>query len=80
MEMSAAIPSMRPYAGPGAARFPAILLTAEDSEETKIAARNMGANRLLKPSSPASLRALISTCLVQGSREGSHIDAESATG
>ncbi|WP_421992557.1 PAS-domain containing protein [Qipengyuania sp.] len=61
-------------------KVPAILLTAEDSEETKIAARNMGANRLLKPSSPASLRALISTCLVQGSREGSHIDAESATG
>ncbi len=59
---------------------PAILLTAEDSEETKIAASNMGANRLLKPSSPASLRALIATCLVQGKGDPDHSEAESATG
>ncbi|MBV7264823.1 PAS-domain containing protein [Erythrobacter ani] len=42
---------------------PAILLTAEASEETELAAQRMGANRLLKPSSPAALRALISDCL-----------------
>ncbi len=47
------------------AQPPAILLTAEDSEETDFAAVAMDANRLLKPSSPASLRALISTCLAQ---------------
>ncbi|MEL6878793.1 MAG: PAS-domain containing protein, partial [Pseudomonadota bacterium] len=44
---------------------PAILLTAEDSEETERAAAMMGANRLLKPSSPAALRALISDCLAR---------------
>jgi len=43
----------------------AILLTAEDSEETERAAIAMDANRLLKPSSPASLRALVQTCLTQ---------------
>ncbi|MHA7819124.1 MAG: hybrid sensor histidine kinase/response regulator [Erythrobacter sp.] len=59
---------------------PAILLTAEDSEETKTAASNMAANRLLKPSSPASLRALIATCLVQDRFDPDHSDAESATG
>jgi len=42
---------------------PAILLTAEAGEETEAAAARMGANRLLKPSSPAALRALIATCL-----------------
>jgi CheY-like chemotaxis protein len=47
------------------AQPPAILLTAEDSEETDFAAVAMDANRLLKPSSPAALRALISTCLAQ---------------
>ncbi|MEM6493248.1 MAG: PAS-domain containing protein [Pseudomonadota bacterium] len=47
------------------AQPPAILLTAEDSEETELAAVAMDANRLLKPSSPAALRALISTCLAQ---------------
>lgn len=46
---------------------PSILLTAEASEETELAAITMGANRLLKPISPASLRALISKCLTQGS-------------
>lgn len=47
-------------------RPPAILLTAEDSDETEAAAARMGANRLLKPASPAALRALIATCLAQG--------------
>ena len=47
------------------AQPPAILLTAEASEETELAAVAMNANRLLKPSSPAALRALISTCLAQ---------------
>jgi Na+/proline symporter/signal transduction histidine kinase/CheY-like chemotaxis protein len=47
-------------------RPPAILLTAEASEETELAAARMGANRLLKPSSPAALRALIATALAQG--------------
>lgn len=50
------------------AQPPAILLTAEDSEETEFAAVAMDANRLLKPSSPAALRALISTCLIQRGR------------
>ena len=48
------------------AQPPAILLTAEASEETEFAAVAMDAHRLLKPSSPASLRALISTCLARG--------------
>ena len=47
------------------ANVPAILLTAENSDETEIAASNMRANRLLKPSSPAALRALIANCLAQ---------------
>ncbi|MDJ0979639.1 MAG: PAS-domain containing protein [Erythrobacter sp.] len=49
------------------AQPPAILLTAEASDETEFAAVAMDANRLLKPSSPAALRALISTCLAQSS-------------
>ncbi|UAB77727.1 PAS-domain containing protein [Erythrobacter sp. SCSIO 43205] len=54
-----------------AERPPAILLTAEASEETEAAAQAMGANRLLKPSSPAALRALISGALAKGaSRTG----------
>lgn len=48
------------------ARPPAILLTAEAGEETEAAAKRMGANRLLKPSSPAALRALISDCIARG--------------
>jgi Na+/proline symporter/signal transduction histidine kinase/ActR/RegA family two-component response regulator len=52
-------------------RPPAILLTAEGSDETEAAAARMGANRLLKPSSPAALRALIVTCLAQGRAAGS---------
>lgn len=51
-------------------RPPAILLTAEASEETEAAAARMGANRLLKPSSPAALRALLATCLAQSRDAG----------
>ncbi|MXO51622.1 response regulator [Erythrobacter gaetbuli] len=47
-------------------RPPAILLTAEAGEETERAAARMGAQRLLKPSSPAALRALISDCVARG--------------
>lgn len=61
-------------------RPPAILLTAEASDETEAAAARMGANRLLKPSSPAALRALIVTCLAQARAGGDHPLAESATG
>ncbi|MEO1221700.1 MAG: PAS-domain containing protein, partial [Pseudomonadota bacterium] len=50
-------------------RPPAILLTAEQSDETETAAHNMGASRLLKPSSPAALRALISGGLARGPEE-----------
>jgi signal transduction histidine kinase/CheY-like chemotaxis protein len=46
-------------------RPPAILLTAEASDETEAAAARMEANRLLKPSSPAALRVLIVTCIAQ---------------
>ena len=42
---------------------PAILLTAEDTEETKAAAARMGASRLIKPVSPPALRALINSLL-----------------
>jgi Na+/proline symporter/signal transduction histidine kinase/CheY-like chemotaxis protein len=59
---------------------PVILLTAEHSDETEAAAARMGANRLLKPSSPAALRALIATCLAQGRSAGGQARAESATG
>jgi len=52
------------------ARPPAILLTAEAGEETGQAAARMGANRLLKPSSPAALRALISDCVARRSATG----------
>jgi Na+/proline symporter/signal transduction histidine kinase/CheY-like chemotaxis protein len=61
-------------------RPPAILLTAEGSEETEAAAARMGANRLLKPAPPAALRALISTCLAQARDAGVQPLAESATG
>ena len=61
-------------------RPPVILLTAEASDETEAAAVRMGANRLLKPSSPAALRALIATCLAQGRAAGGQALAESATG
>ncbi|MFT6472903.1 PAS-domain containing protein [Qipengyuania profunda] len=50
-------------------RPPAILLTAEASEETEAAAARMGANRLLKPSSPAALRALFSDCVARSTPE-----------
>lgn len=64
------------------ARPPVILLTAEGSDETEAAAARMGANRLLKPSSPAALRALIATCLAQARAGGGggQALAESATG
>jgi Na+/proline symporter/signal transduction histidine kinase/CheY-like chemotaxis protein len=63
------------------ARPPVILLTAEGSAETEAAAKVMGANRLLKPSSPAALRALIADCLTR--KKGSADDqpeTESAAG
>ncbi|MEM6909926.1 MAG: ATP-binding protein, partial [Pseudomonadota bacterium] len=60
------------------AQPPAILLTAEDSEETEFAAVAMDANRLLKPSSPAALRALISTCLVQRGEDRTVLDSQTA--
>lgn len=59
---------------------PAILLTAEASEETEAAARAMGANRLLKPSSPAALRALISDCLARRAGSVDQTSVESAAG
>ncbi|MBX7526496.1 hybrid sensor histidine kinase/response regulator [Qipengyuania vesicularis] len=59
-------------------RPPAILLTAEAGEETKAAAGRMCANRLLKPSSPAALRALISDCVARGSSRDQS-EADSAT-
>ena len=63
------------------AQPPAILLTAEAGEETDQAAKRMRANRLLKPSSPAALRALIADC---SARSATHADvaqeAGSATG
>ncbi|MHA6316446.1 hybrid sensor histidine kinase/response regulator [Altererythrobacter sp. CAU 1778] len=40
-----------------------ILLTAEDTDETKAAAEAIGAQRLLKPASPAVLRALVNSVL-----------------
>lgn len=62
-------------------RPPVILLTAEGSAETQAAAATMGANRLLKPSSPAALRALIADCLSRRDTGGaSHPETESATG
>jgi len=63
------------------ARPPAILLTAEAGEETERAAWAMGANRLLKPPSPAALRALLSTSLARREAEpADQLDAEAATG
>ncbi len=61
-------------------RPPAILLTAEGSEETEAAALRMGANRLLKPSSPAALRALIAAALAPGRAAAVQPVAESAAG
>ncbi len=62
-------------------RPPAILLTAESGEETERAARAMGAHLLLKPPSPAALRALLSTCLAQHKSEpADQPDAEAAIG
>lgn len=60
-------------------RPPAILLTAEASQETEVAAQTMGATRLLKPSSPAALRALISKCIADNEMKAQSA-AQSATG
>ncbi|AWW73765.1 two-component system sensor protein [Erythrobacter sp. KY5] len=63
------------------AKPPVILLTAEGSEETALAARSIDANRLLKPSSPGALRALISDCLSRAKSSGTdQSGTESATG
>ena len=62
------------------ARPPVILLTAEASDETEAAATRMGAHRLLKPASPAALRALIATALAQGPADAAQALAESASG
>lgn len=43
---------------------PIILLTAEESDETARAAANISAHRMLKPASPAALRALINQLLM----------------
>ncbi len=61
-------------------RPPAILLTAEASDETEAAAARMGANRLLKPAPPAALRALIATCLAQTRAADNQVLAGSAAG
>ena len=61
-------------------RPPAILLTAEASDETEAAATRMGANRLLKPAPPAALRALIATCLAQSREAEAQALAASAAG
>ncbi|AKM11873.1 hybrid sensor histidine kinase/response regulator [Croceicoccus naphthovorans] len=45
------------------ARPPAILLTAEETAETKAAADRIGARRMIKPPSPPTLRALVSALL-----------------
>lgn len=54
---------------------PAILLTAEASEETEQAAQRMAARRLLKPPSPAALRALITDAIARG-RQGDDQDRD----
>ncbi|RIV83951.1 PAS domain-containing hybrid sensor histidine kinase/response regulator [Aurantiacibacter zhengii] len=41
------------------AKPPAIMLTAQSGEETRLAAASIAAHRLLKPSPPAALRALL---------------------
>lgn len=42
---------------------PAILLTAEETSETERAAARIGAHRMIKPASPATLRALVNSLL-----------------
>ena len=54
---------------------PAILLTAEASEETEQATQRMAARRLLKPPSPAALRALIADAIARG-RQGDDQDRD----
>ncbi|XUU60921.1 hybrid sensor histidine kinase/response regulator [Erythrobacter sp. HA6-11] len=62
----------------------AILLTAESGEETAQAAKRMDANRLLKPSSPAALRALIADAASKSrpsaGETNAQAEAESAAG
>lgn len=62
----------------------AILLTAESGDETAAAAKRMDANRLLKPSSPAALRALIADAASRARQSvaatGDQAGAESAAG
>lgn len=59
---------------------PVILLTAEDSDITQAAAVRMGGNRLLKPSAPAPLRALITDAVSRSRRLRHHTGTESASG
>ena len=61
-------------------RPPAILLTAEAGAETEQAARRMGAHRLLKPSSPAALRALMADAIARAKRGEDQVGAASTTG
>lgn len=44
---------------------PVVLLTAEDTAETKAAAERIGATRMIKPASPPALRALVNALLRQ---------------
>ncbi|PEQ12890.1 hypothetical protein B2G71_08590 [Novosphingobium sp. PC22D] len=44
---------------------PTVLLTAEDTAETKAAADRIGATRLIKPAAPPALRALVTSLLKQ---------------
>ncbi|ODS97574.1 MAG: two-component system sensor protein [Erythrobacter sp. SCN 62-14] len=60
------------------ARVPVILLTAEAGEETAAAAARMGATRLLKPSPPAALRALIAKGLADGREPARYAPGEDA--
>lgn len=62
------------------ARPPVMLLTAEAGTETEQAAAKMGAERLLKPSPPAALRALISTLLAQSETQRAYSKADVAAG
>ena len=59
---------------------PAILLTAQDGEDTLAAAAAMGGHRLLKPSSPAALRALITDAIARSAREQDQPSESSAVG
>ncbi|MEZ5692431.1 MAG: PAS-domain containing protein [Altererythrobacter sp.] len=62
------------------ARPPAILLTAEAGDETEQAARRMDAHRLLKPSSPAALRALLAAAVARSRQDSDQPERVSTTG